>query len=56
MTAPGSRLTRVTRDAAFSTEPALSRDGKQVVYASDRDREGQLDLWLDERPEANRCP
>ena len=39
-------LTRITRDAAFSTEPALSRDGTQVVYASDRNREGQLDPWL----------
>jgi Tol biopolymer transport system component len=43
---PGSRFIRVTSDAAYSTEPALSRDGTMVVYASDRDGEGQLDLWL----------
>ena len=42
----GPRFTRVTADAAFSTEPALSRDGTLVVYASGRDGEGQLDLWL----------
>ena len=42
----GPRFTRVTADAAFSTEPALSRDGTMVVYASGRNREGQLDLWL----------
>jgi Tol biopolymer transport system component len=43
---PGPQFTRVTADAAFSTEPALSRDGTQVVYASGRDGQGQLDLWL----------
>ena len=42
----GPRFTRVTADAAFSTEPALSRDGTMAVYASGRDGEGQLDLWL----------
>jgi serine/threonine protein kinase/Tol biopolymer transport system component len=43
---PGPQFTRVTADAAFATEPALSRDGTQVVYASGRDGQGQLDLWL----------
>ena len=43
---PGPQFTRVTADAAFSTEPALSRDGTLVVYASGRDGQGQLDLWL----------
>jgi eukaryotic-like serine/threonine-protein kinase len=42
----GPQFTRVTADAAFSTEPALSRDGTLVVYASGRDGMGQLDLWL----------
>jgi serine/threonine protein kinase/Tol biopolymer transport system component len=42
----GPEFTHVTADAAFSTEPALSRDGTQVVYASGRDGMGQLDLWL----------
>ena len=43
---PGPQFTHVTADAAFSTEPALSRDGTLVVYASGRDGMGQLDLWL----------
>jgi serine/threonine protein kinase/Tol biopolymer transport system component len=43
---PGPRFTHMTADAAFSTEPALSRDGTLVVYASGRDGKGQLDLWL----------
>lgn len=43
---PGPQFTRVTADAAFSTEPAISRDGTMVVYASGRDGMGQLDLWL----------
>ena len=42
----GPRFLRLTMDAAFSTEPALSRDGTMVVYASDRGDTGQLDLWL----------
>ena len=42
----GPQFTRVTSDASFSTEPALSRDGTLVVYASDREGGGQLDLWL----------
>ena len=42
----GPQFTRVTADAAFSTEPALSRDGALIVYASGRDGQGQLDLWL----------
>jgi Tol biopolymer transport system component len=42
-------FTRVTSDASFSTEPALSRDGTNLVYASDREGGGQLDLWLQRR-------
>ena len=42
----GPRFSRVTWDASFSTEPALSHDGTLVVYASDRSGSGQLDLWL----------
>ena len=37
---------RVTSDAALSIEPAISRDGTMIVYASDRAGDGQLDLWL----------
>jgi serine/threonine protein kinase len=42
----GPQFTRLTSDASLSTEPSLSRDGTLVVYASDRDGAGQLDLWL----------
>ncbi len=44
----GPHLSRLTTDAAYSTEPALSRDGTFVVYASDRAGGGQLDLWRQE--------
>ncbi|HEX5108768.1 MAG TPA: protein kinase [Vicinamibacterales bacterium] len=36
----------ITSDDSFSTEPAISRDGSLVAYASDRAGNGQLDLWL----------
>ena len=42
----GQRFMRVTSDAALSIEPAISRDGTMIVYASDRAGDGQLDLWL----------
>jgi serine/threonine protein kinase len=42
----GPQFSRLTSDAAYSIEPALSRDGTMVVYASDRAGDGQLDLWL----------
>ena len=42
----GARISRVTWDDAFSTEPAISPDGTLIVYASDRGGRGPLDLWL----------
>ena len=42
----GTSLSRITFDESFSTEPAISHDGTQVVYASDRAGGAQLDLWL----------
>jgi eukaryotic-like serine/threonine-protein kinase len=42
----GPTFTRLTRDDRFSLEPALSRDGTLLIYASDRAGDGQLDLWL----------
>jgi Tol biopolymer transport system component len=40
-----SRLTRITYDAEYATEPALSPDGSLIVYASDGGTEANLDLW-----------
>jgi Tol biopolymer transport system component len=52
---PGGRVTppaytMLTSDSGLSFEPAISRDGKLVAYASDRAGEGNLDIWLRQLP------
>ncbi len=39
-------LTRLTYDSGLATDPVLSPDGTRLAYASDRDSEGNLDIWI----------
>ena len=39
-------MTRVTSDDGFTADPAISRDGALVAYASDRAGDDQLDIWV----------
>jgi Tol biopolymer transport system component len=39
-------LWKVTTDAGLSAFPSLSRDGSLLASASDRGKEGNLDIWL----------
>ncbi len=45
-TTPEFELSRLTFDSGVSTDPALSRDGHLLAYASTRAGRGDLDLWL----------
>jgi Tol biopolymer transport system component len=45
--APADAVLRmVTADGGLTGYPAISRDGKFVAYASDRAKEGNLDIWI----------
>jgi eukaryotic-like serine/threonine-protein kinase len=46
-------LTQLTKDAGYSTDPALSSDGKLLAFASDRGGQGNLDIWLKQIGEGN---
>jgi len=41
-----SGLTQLTADIGTAVFPAISRDGRLLVYSSDRAGQGDLDLWL----------
>jgi len=42
---PGRSLVQFTRDSGLTTEPALSRDGRMLAYASDRGG-NHLEIWV----------
>ena len=44
--APAYATTRLTYDAGFTAMPARSPDGKMVAYVSDREGDGNLELWV----------
>jgi eukaryotic-like serine/threonine-protein kinase len=49
----GSRveeLAQLTPDTDLSREPSISRDGKIVVYSSDRAEAGSLNIWVQPLP------
>ena len=43
---PQYKLTQITRDTGYTADPALSPDGQLLAYASDRQGDGNLDIWV----------
>ncbi len=43
---PQYRLTQITRDTGYTADPALSPNGQLLAYSSDRQGDGNLDLWV----------
>ncbi len=42
----GKRLLQITTNAGYDCGPAFSGDGTQLAYASDRNSEGYLHIWI----------
>ena len=42
----GSGLTRLTRDSGRNGSPTWSPDGKQIAFTSNRDSDGQTNIWV----------
>ncbi len=45
---PSGKVIRLTSDAGLSDSPALSPDGKLVAYSSDRAKDGEIDLYVEQ--------
>ncbi len=43
---PQYKLTQITRDTGSTADPALSPNGQLLAYASDRQGDGNLDIWV----------
>ena len=47
-------MERITYDAGLTANPAVSKDGRLLVYASDRSGRGDLDIWIEQTRAAAR--
>ena len=45
---------RLTNDEYMNTQPAWSPDGEQILFVSDRDGEGVMDIWIMDRTGGNK--
>ena len=43
---PQYSLRQITRDTGITVDPALSLDGKLLAYTSDREGQGDLNIWV----------